>query len=225
MLAFLSALAVVAGDIRAAFFWLAIAIVVDSGDGLLARAFRVRERLPDVDGARLDDIVDYLTFVFVPAFLLYRTGCLPAGWGLPVVFAMLVVSAIAFSKADAKTPDHFFTGFPSYWNIVALYVYALDTPRELNAVVLLGLCLLVFVRIGYVYPSRTRPLCRVTVPFACAWGALLLYLIWQIPDVNRTLLVLSLAFPVYYTVLSFALHFRREPEEVPRRITGPITDV
>ncbi len=118
-LSFLSVVAIVAGDVRAAFFWLAVAIVVDSTDGLLARAFRVRERLPDVNGSHLDDIVDYLTFVFVPSFLLYHTGRLPAGWGLAVVFAVLIVSVIAFSKEDAKTADHFFTGFPSYWNIVA----------------------------------------------------------------------------------------------------------
>ena len=209
-LAFLAVAAVVSGDIRTAFFWLAVAIVVDSSDGLLARTFRVRERLPDVNGSHLDDIVDYLTFVFVPSFLLYETGRLPAGWGLAVVFAVLVVSAIAFSKSDAKTSDHFFTGFPSYWNIVAFYLYALGIPVELNAAVLLVLCLLVFVRIGYVYPSRTPTLRSVTVVLGCAWGALVLYLLWQLPGVNRTLLVASLAFPVYYTVLSLALHVRRK---------------
>jgi phosphatidylcholine synthase len=209
-LAFLSVAAVVSGDIRGAFLWLAVAVAVDSTDGLLARTFRVRERLPDVNGSHLDDIVDYLTFVFVPSFLLYETGRLPAGWGLVVVFAVLVVSVIAFSKGDAKTADHFFTGFPSYWNIIAFYLYALGTPVGLNAAVLLVLCLLVFVRIGYVYPSRTPTLRSITVVFGCTWGALLLYLLWQLPAVNRTLLVISLAFPVYYTVLSLVLHLRRK---------------
>ena len=211
-LSFLSILAVVSGDIRAAFFCLAVAIVVDSTDGLLARAFRAAERLPDINGAHLDDIVDYLTFVFVPSFLLYQTGCLPPGWGLAVVFAVLIVSVIAFSKSDAKTADHFFTGFPSYWNIVAFYLYAFGVPPGLNAAVLLVLCLLVFVRIGYVYPTRTLTLRRFTVPFGCAWGALLLYLMWQLPVVNRRLLVVSLAFPVYYTGLSLALNPRRKGE-------------
>jgi len=209
-LAFLSLVAVVSGRIREAFFWLVVAIVVDSSDGLLARAFRVRVLLPDVDGAHLDDIIDYLTYVFVPAFLLYQTGRLPAGWGLAVVFAVLVVSAIAFSKSDAKTSDHFFTGFPSYWNVAAFYLYALRTSAELNAAVLLVLCVLVFVRIGYVYPSRTPTLRTLTVVLGCAWGALVLYLLWQLPAVDRRLLVLSLAFPVYYTVLSLVLHARRK---------------
>ncbi len=210
VLAFLSIVAVVSGRIREAFFWLAVAIAVDSSDGLLARTFRVRERLPDVDGAHLDDIVDYLTFVLVPAFLLYHTGCLPAGWGTAVAFAVLVVSAIAFAKSDAKTPDHFFTGFPSYWNIVAFYLDALGTPPTVNGVVLVVLCLLVFVRIGWVYPSRMPTLRAVTVTFGCAWGVVLLYLLWRLPEVNQPLLLLSLAFPLYYTVLSLVLHHRRK---------------
>jgi phosphatidylcholine synthase len=208
-LAFLSLAAIVSGNIRDAFVWLIAAVAVDASDGLLARAFRVHDRLPGIDGAHLDDIVDYLTFVFVPAFLLYHAGRLPAGWGLAVVFAMLVASAIAFSKSDAKTADHFFTGFPSYWNIVAFYLYVFGTPAGVNAVVLLVLCLLVFVRIGYVYPSRTTTLRGLTMGLGCAWGALLLYLLCQLPAVNQTLLDLSLVFPAYYTVLSLVLHARR----------------
>ncbi len=209
-LAFLSLAAVVSGHIREAFMWLGVSIVVDSSDGLMARAFHVHDRLPDVDGAHLDDIVDYLTFVFVPAFLLYHTGRLPGGWGLVVAFAMLVSSGIAFSKSDAKTPDHFFTGFPSYWNIVAFYLYGLGTTVWMNAAILLALCVLVFVRIGYVYPSRTTTLRTFTVGFGCIWGVLVLYLVWQLPVVDQALLILSLAFPAYYLVLSLVLNARRK---------------
>lgn len=209
VLAFLALVAIVAGRIREAFFWLVVAVIIDSTDGLLARTFRVRDRLPQIDGAHLDDIVDYLTFVFVPAFLLYHTGRLPAGWGLPIVGAILVASAIAFSTSDAKTTDHFFTGFPSYWNIVAFYLYALGWPPALNAAVLVVLCVLVFVRVGYVYPSRTVTLRWLTVALGCAWGVVMIVLLWQLPAVDRRLLTLSLLFPAYYTVLSLVLHARR----------------
>ncbi len=222
VLAFLSLTATVSGRIREAFLWLAVSIVVDSTDGLLARTFRVRDRLPQVNGAHLDDIVDYLTFVFVPAFLLYHTGRLPQGWGLVVVFAVLVSSVIAFSTSDAKTSDHFFTGFPSYWNIVAFYLYALGWPPALNAAVLIVLCLLIFVRIGYVYPSRTVTLRRTTVALGCAWGVVMIVLLWQLPAVDQRLLVLSLFFPAYYTALSFVLHTRRNGVR-PR--SGGITDL
>ncbi|MGE5359921.1 MAG: CDP-alcohol phosphatidyltransferase family protein [Bacteroidales bacterium] len=209
VLALLALLATVENDIRAAFLWLAAATFVDSTDGLLARIFRVKDRLPHVDGARLDDIVDYLTFVFVPAFLLLRTGSLPAGWGVAVAFAILVSSAVAFVRSDAKTDDHFFTGFPSYWNIVAFYLIAARTGTGFNVALLMVLCVLVFVRIGYVYPSRTPTLRGPTLVLGYAWAALVAYLMWCYPAVNRALLLATLAYPAYYIVLSLALHWRR----------------
>ncbi len=209
VLAFLALRATVAGDFRAAFLWLALSIVVDSTDGGLARLARVKDRLPEVDGSRLDDIVDYLTFVFVPGYLLYESGALPAGWGLGVVFAMLLASAIGFSKSDAKTDDHFFTGFPSYWSIVAFYLVAARIPANINAAIILVLCALVFVRIGYVYPSRTPALRGVTLALGYAWGALLLYLIWRYPAVDGRLLLASVSYPLYYLVLSLVLHAGR----------------
>src|SRR5512135_2375835 len=106
------------GDFRAAFLWMIAATAVDGVDGWLARLARVGERAPGLDGRRLDDIVDYLTYVVAPAFLLLRSALLPAAVAWPLAGAMLLASAYGFSRADAKTPDHFFTGFPSYWNIV-----------------------------------------------------------------------------------------------------------
>ena len=209
LLALLATSAIVRGDLRFGFFWLAISIVVDSTDGFLARAFRVREVVPDVNGSHLDDIVDYLTFVFVPAFLMYHAGRLPPGWALPVVFAMLVSSVVAFAKADAKSADHFFTGFPSYWNIVVLYLVGLGVAPWLNAVILLALCGLIFVRIGYVYPSRTPTLRALTVTLGCGWGAVLIYEILRFPRTDAWLVV-SLVFPAYYVVLSLVLHARRK---------------
>ena len=116
----------------------------------------MKERTPQFNGARLDDIVDYLTFVFVPVFILRHDGLLPAGAvGLAVAAAVLLSSAYGFSREDAKTPDHFFTGFPSYWNIVAVYMVAIQLSPLVNAAILCGLVALVFVPIGYIYPSRT----------------------------------------------------------------------
>src|SRR4026208_1884877 len=137
---------------RAAFLLMLAATVIDGTDGVLARWARAKEFTPGIDGARLDDIVDYLTFVFVPALLLYRAGVLPPAWAGLVVAAMLLSSAYGFAAVDAKADDPFFTVFPSYWNIVALYLYAGRLPPVLNAAVLLVLSALVFVRIGYVYP-------------------------------------------------------------------------
>lgn len=215
VLAFLAMRDAIAGDLRGAFLALFAATIIDATDGWLARRLRVRERLPWFDGGKLDDIVDYLTYVFVPAFLLYHAGRLPDGWGAAVACAMLVASAYGFSRADAKTDDHFFTGFPSYWNIAAFYLVAADVPPLAGGVLLLVLCGLVFVPVVYVYPSRTSTLMKVTVTFSAAWGALLPALIWQLPAPPRGLVLLSLAFPLYYTALSLILDRRRRAAERP----------
>jgi phosphatidylcholine synthase len=207
--AFYGVLAVFEGSYRAAFLWMAAATVVDATDGLLARAAGVKLVLPHFDGARLDDIVDYLTFVFLPVLLMYHAGLLPAGWGVIVASVVLLSSAYGFAAADAKSDDHFFTGFPSYWNIVALYLYAAALPPAVNAFILLALSALVFVRIGYVYPSRTRTLRRLTMALGAVWSMMMIMLIVDLPDVSRPLLIGSLFFPAYYAVLSIALHARR----------------
>ncbi|MEO5896520.1 MAG: CDP-diacylglycerol O-phosphatidyltransferase [Vicinamibacterales bacterium] len=194
---------------RDAFLLLAATIVVDATDGILARWARVKELTPGFDGARLDDIVDYLTFVFVPALILIRAGNLPPGWGIGVAAVMLLSSGYGFASLDAKTDDHCFTGFPSYWNIVALYLHAARTPPVFNAVLLAVLAVLVFVRIKYIYPSRTPTLLRTTNLLGVVWGAMMVAVLLMLPDVPGSLLMASLFFPIYYTVVSFWLHFRR----------------
>ena len=207
--AFAAVLAVFGRNFRGAFLWLVVATLVDASDGILARLARVSQVLPNFDGGRLDDIVDYLTYVFVPALLIYQAGRLPDGWGLAVVALVLLSSGYGFASADAKSDDYFFTGFPSYWNIVAVYLFAGRLPVEINAAVLIVLSALVFVRIGYIYPSRTPVLRGLTIVLGLLWAAVMLTIIISLPDVSPTLLIVSLFFPVYYFVLSVVLHNRR----------------
>ena len=210
VLAYLALEAAVTGDVRAAFLWLSAATLVDAVDGGLARLARVKERTPQFDGALLDNIIDYLTFVFVPVFVLRRQGLLPDGAaGVAVAAAVLLSSAYGFSRLDAKTGDHFFTGFPSYWNIVALYIAVLGLPAWANAAMVLAFAALVFVRIGYVYPTRTPALRRTTLALMAAWGLMLLAIIWWMPAPPRALVLASLVFPIYYMGLSLMLHARR----------------
>jgi phosphatidylcholine synthase len=208
ILAFLAARAVIEHDYRTAFFWLGVQIAVDATDGLLARALRVKERTPGFDGAKLDDIIDYLTYVFVPALLVWRAILVPDRWTSWVVGAMLLSSAYGFNRTDAKTADHFFTGFPSYWNIVVFYLFLLGLPSFVNGVVLLVLAVFVFVPIRYIYPSRTPVMQWPTNILGVLWGGLLLLMLWQYPAVSRTLLLTSLVFPAYYVALSLVLQVR-----------------
>jgi phosphatidylcholine synthase len=209
VLAFLAARAVIDHDYRTALFWLWLQVVVDATDGTLARVARVSERIPWFNGAKLDDIVDYLTFVFVPALLVWRAGLVPGAWMLPVTGAMLLSSGYGFNRDDAKTADHFFTGFPSYWNIVVFYLLIADWNPRVNAGILMTFAALVFVPIRYVYPSRTPVWPVPTNLLGVAWGALLLVMLWQYPSVSRTLFLMSLLYPIYYAVLSVSLHIRR----------------
>jgi phosphatidylcholine synthase len=207
--AFLATQATFDENWRVALLWLFAAAVIDSSDGWLARLTRVDERLPHFSGARLDDIVDYLTYVFVPALLVWRAELVPAAWSVPVAAAMLLSSAYGFVSADAKTSDHFFTGFPSYWNIVVLYLFVLRVSPFYAVITLLVLAALVFVRIGYIYPTRTVAWRTITVLFCSLWGAVMLFLIFTLPNPPRVVAWLSLSFPVYYVALSVVLHLRR----------------
>jgi phosphatidylcholine synthase len=209
VLAFAGTLSVLHADYRQAFLWMAAATFIDATDGILARLARVKETLPTFDGARLDDIVDYLTYVFLPILLLYHAGYLPSALGIPVAAAVLLSSGYGFASADAKTSDHFFTGFPSYWNVVAVYLYAAALPPAVNAAILVAFAVLVFVRIGYVYPSRTPVLRSLTVVLGVIWAGMVLAMIVALPVVSNWLLYGSLFFPVYYAVLSLWLHSRR----------------
>jgi phosphatidylcholine synthase len=200
-----------AHNFRAAFIFLVVATFVDSTDGVLARAFRVKERLPNFDGAELDNIIDYLTYVFVPALIVWQADLVPNAF--PVCSAMLLSSAYGFAHAGAKIErgsDHFFTGFPSYWNIVAVYLYVLQLPQLVNAIILVVLAILVFVPIRYIYPSRTQTLMGPTLILGSTWAALCAWMIFRLPDTSGPWTLLSLVFPIYYVGLSLWLHGREK---------------
>lgn len=202
VLAFLAARAIFLDDYQAAFSWLALQIVVDATDGALARRAQVSTRLPWFDGAKLDDITDYLTYVFVPALVVWKAELVPDEWTVVVASAILLSSAYGFNRADAKTADHFFTGFPSYWNIVAFYLMVARFGRGVNAAILMAFVALVFVPIRYLYPSRTAQLRVVTIGLGVLWGALMVLMLWQYPEVSRGAFWVSLGYPAYYFAVS-----------------------
>jgi phosphatidylcholine synthase len=209
--ALLATLATLRADYRAAFFWLAVQIAIDATDGLLARALQVKERLPHFDGARLDDIIDYLTYVFVPVLIALHAGLLPTAVGVWVGTAVLLASGYGFGQtaAKVKTTDYFFTGFPSYWNIVVFYLYMLAWQPAVNAAILLVFAVLVFVPLRYVYPSRTTRLAGFTIGLGLVWGAMLSWVLWRLPEHETGWTLASLMFPAYYLALSGWLN--REP--------------
>jgi len=215
-LAFLATEATIAHDYRRAFLFLWLQVVVDATDGWLARAANVAARLPWFSGSKLDDLVDYLTYVFVPALMVWHGMLVPGAVATLVACAMLVSSGFGFSRLDAKTSDHFFTGFPSYWNVVVLYLVELGLAPWTNAALLLGLVVLVFVPIRFVYPSRTGILPVLTNGLGAVWSASILAILWFQPEGRRGFMAWTLLYPVYYVGLSLWLQFGQ-----PRTQTRP----
>jgi phosphatidylcholine synthase len=199
---------------RDAFFWLAVALVIDATDGFFARGMKVRTRIPWFDGGKLDEIVDYLTYVFVPAFFVWHALLVPERWSMVVVAAMLFSSLYGFCRVDAKTSDQLFTGFPSYWNVAVFYLYLGQWAPATNAAILTALAALVFAPMHYVYPSRTPTWRTTTLTLGAVWAGAMFVLVGQMPDVSNALLWASLAFPAYYVVLSIHLERRRRSQRI-----------
>lgn len=199
------------GQYGRAFLGMLTAVLIDAMDGPLARAARVKQVLPMIDGSKLDDLVDYLNYVVVPVVFMHSAHLLPPAGSLWILAVPTVASACRFCHASAKTPDHFFTGFPSYWNILAFYLYVGRTPLWLNAALTLFAAVMVLVPITYVYPGRTKPLRPLTVGLGILWVGVLLMILQQHPDPSRSLVAWSLLYPLYYTALSFSLHWRLWP--------------
>jgi phosphatidylcholine synthase len=204
----LAMLAVARGDWRGALLWLAGAVAIDAADGGLARWAHVEAVLPEFDGALLDNVVDYLNYAVVPAFLLVQAGLLPPGWGLLGAAGIVLASGYQFCRTDAKTDDHFFTGFPSYWNIVALYLLLLETDPWVGLALVAGFCVLVFLPFHYLYPSRTRPFRAVTLGLGAAWAGMCLVALLTYPAHSRTLVWISLLYVLYYFVMSYVVRRR-----------------
>ena len=206
VLGFLIVVAAFDGAVERA-LWLALAaLIIDGTDGMIARRLRVSETIPTFDGARLDDIVDYLTYAFAPMVLLWVTHRLPGGaGGVALAVLPLLASSYQFCRTDAKTADHFFLGFPSYWNVVAFYVFVLELGKATTSVILVVCTILVFVPVRYVYPSRTRFFRSLNIVFTGGWLITYAVLLAQAPDPHLVAVLLSLSYLVYYAGLSLYL--------------------
>ena len=115
-------------DSKQAFFWLGIALIIDATDGTLARKYNIKMWTPGFDGRKLDDITDYLNYAFIPVFFIWRFELISGNW-LIVVPLILLASVYGFCQSDAKTDDGYFTGFPNFWNLVALYLFIFQWPE------------------------------------------------------------------------------------------------
>ncbi len=215
------AVLIVRGD-AASFRWAFVLMLattsIDAVDGTFARWARVKELLPGFDGRRLDDIIDFQTYTSLPLLLIWRTGILPDGWSWWLVVP-LVASAYGFCQTSAKTDDGFFLGFPSYWNLVAFYLYVLRPAPWGSLALVLVLSVLTFVPTRYLYPTQSGRLNRITIILGAAWIGLPVWVLIQLSgdEPTRGLAIVSLFFPAYYFVASWVVSVRMWIQEKARR--------
>jgi phosphatidylcholine synthase len=202
------------GEVRRAFLLLIVTNLIDATDGLLARRVQTRVVLPNFDGAMMDNVIDVLTFMWVPVFIMWNENLLPSpAWVIVPVLAALY----AYGQTGMKTEDAFFLGFPSYWNVVALYLYWLQPAPAVAVLIVVVPAILTFVPTRYLYASKNQILWKTTWGLGGIWLVLVVYMLTQ-EQVPLALVWLSLFYPLYYMIASFYVdwkvrHHRLKPSE------------
>jgi phosphatidylcholine synthase len=198
------------------FVLMALAIIVDSTDGTLARRVRIKEVVPGFDGRRLDDIIDFLNYTFLPILLVWRAQILPPSQEFWLVLPLLA-SIYGFCQVKAKTDDGYFLGFPSLWNVVAFYLYVLALGRWTCLAVIVTLAILTFVPSKYLYPSFPGRLNRAAIVLGLMWFLPMCWLLWWVlesttprtdPRIQR-LAVGTLFYPLFYFVASWVVSVKQ----------------
>jgi phosphatidylcholine synthase len=201
--AVMAVLVVRGGDesFRTAFLLMMVATAVDATDGWLARRVGVKEVLPEFDGAELDNQIDFLTYTALPLMLVWRAGLLPGdlAW---LLLLPLLASAYGFAQVNVKTAEGFFLGFPSYWNIVAYYLYTLHAPVWVSVAVITICSVLTFIPTLYLYATRGGPFAKTINVGSAFWFVSLGFVLFGPDELRRTIAIVSLTFPVMYLALS-----------------------
>ena len=151
------------------FLWLVVAFLVDGIDGPLARHYDVKKNAPEFDGVLLDLIIDYLTYVFIPAFALFKSGLMDGWTGWFAIIIITFASAMYFADTRMKTKDNSFSGFPGCWNMLVLVIFALEPNFWVSLGLVTALAIGMFLPLRFVHPVRTERWRMVTLPMALAW--------------------------------------------------------
>lgn len=167
--AMLAMLEAVQDDWSMMFLWLVVAFAVDGVDGPLARKYDVKRNAPIFDGVLLDLIIDYLTYVFVPAFALFESGLLPGWTGWMAIIVITFASALYFADSRMKTKDYSFQGFPGCWNMLILVLFALSPNFWIILALVVVLAITMFLPVKFIHPVRTKRWRAVSLPMALAW--------------------------------------------------------
>lgn len=193
-------------QIQIAWILLLVTLLIDMTDGTFARRFRVSEVVPKFDGSKVDDIVDFLTYVWAPVLIIHVTGLIsnPLWLGLPVLGSLYVYGRPGMKEIEGEA---YFVAFPSYWNVLALYLYWLRPEESLVIVTLIFFFVLCLIPTRYLYPSKNPKYPILTLGMGAIWLILIIYLILQ-PYADPTLVNISMIYPIYYMVASFFIEWK-----------------
>ena len=170
--AMLALLEAVQGDWAMMFLWLVVAFIVDGIDGPLARRYHVKENARTIDGELLDLIIDYLTYVFIPAFALFQSGLLPGWTGWIAIIVITFSSVLYFADTRMKSADNSFQGFPACWNMAAVVIFATQPGFWIILGIVAFLAVAMFTPLKFIHPVRTARWRAVSLPVAFAWTGL-----------------------------------------------------
>ena len=179
---FLSLQAILNDNVFLAFLWLSVAFFIDGIDGTLARRYKVADNIPEIDGAILDNIIDYLNYVFIPALMVYWFELVPSQFSLFAVALILIVSCYTFANTKLKTKDLYFQGFPAVWNIVIFYLFVLDTPQLTNFLAILFFTVMTFAPLKYLHPFRVQEKKVLNLFMLSVWGVCCALLLIDLRD-------------------------------------------
>lgn len=192
------------GFYKEAIWVLGAAVFVDAIDGSLARYVNIKDNAPKIDGALMDNLIDFVTWTVAPLFWIYATMQVP----LWILLICAIASAFGFANTDAKTSDNFFLGFPSYWNIVVFYIYLLQLPELFTTLILVIFAISIFLPIKFIYPTRTPYFKGLTLVLGVIYSLQLLALMVLFDESPMYLVYSSFIFPVYYFSLSSYFNFK-----------------
>ena len=213
VLGFLAIISILNNDLVGAFLWLGLALLIDGIDGALARKVGVLDKTPNIDGSTLDNVIDYLNYVIIPALMIYWFQMVPNGWEIILPAGMFAVSLYTFANMNMKTDDYYFSGFPAVWNIVVLYFYILNTHPIINVIIILLLFIFTFIPIKFVHPLRVKKIRNLTIFCTVLWSATTLKLVTTNPDINlfaeqKIVLLIWIVCSIYFITICGTRSFK-----------------
>ena len=201
-------------NIKFSMYAIIVAVFIDAIDGSLARLVDIKKLAP-LDGALLDNIIDFTTYSIVPCIWIYVSSVVNADWLIPIIVMITISSSYQFCQMNAKTDDHFFVGFPSYWNVIIIFMLCFQSSQPMNEIVIIILTIFSFIPIKYIYLSRIEHISKsklikiFTFLFTMLTAISTFCAVITYPHKTPTPIIsIILAFTIFYILFSFKLNIK-----------------